>query len=775
MNSEIDQAAASDMEEEEEEEEEKKKHARPPSSYGSMKSESIEDEEEEEEEEKAGGGGEGVFLAPPAPPDPPAPPVVGSQMMYSMYTETHYTEATEMTRPPDGMVIETGGADLEDMMDDELDDEDEILTTCSPEPPEPLEMEGLIQDDENGQPGKLHPDLSLPHVFRSIQNVLTRLSSDELLNFKTSFTKWETVKLPLFLDGDLLDFVDKIFEVYGQSKALSKTISTLESINKVEEVEELKTVCDKAIFCFYLKEKLSRKFFVIREGVIQAGKQNLLNSIYVEPQISTRAYGGVDLSHEILGHSPAPFDVPSEETFVPLSNLFRLQKEDGSLARTVVTTGLPGVGMSVSVAKFALDWAEERANRDLHYVIKLSFRALRLVLERSGNEDRSMLDIMQYFHFPVKDLKLLEEDGVKFLVIMDCFDCYDGTLDWKNAPVINDNYTKVSMDVLVVNIIRGNVLRGARLWILGRRAAVSQIPSQFVDIVTELRGFTDEMKDDYLTRRLTDARMAENIVRHYKRAPTIRILARHPFFCWVVGKVFSYSFRLVNYGSNRPRITPFLITYVTIMTNRRLKFYYRRRDNEMKWTVAEYQLLARVGKMALKMLEVNTSVFTEKDLKEFDLDLKEVVVRSGLCTELNPEGLSGRRRFCFAHFTIQEFMAALYTFFMFYKESRNVLNAGGSSKLRYRSVSPAGLVECALALTMRSEVGHYDLFLRYLCGLFSPHCYKSFLRTLFPQQAPKMEGEGEVVQLLEQTLQTASGINTRNLDECLRELTQESD
>lgn len=47
-----------------------------------------------------------------------------------------------------------------------MDDEDEILMTCSPEPPEPLEMEGLIEADENSQPGRLDPELDLPHIFK---------------------------------------------------------------------------------------------------------------------------------------------------------------------------------------------------------------------------------------------------------------------------------------------------------------------------------------------------------------------------------------------------------------------------------------------------------------------------------------------------------------------------------------------------------------------------------------------------------------------------------
>lgn len=118
-----------------------------------------------------------------------------------------------------------------------------------------------------------------------------------------------------------------------------------------------------ALLRFYLKNILFRKHQVIHEGVVQPGKQNLLNNVYVEPQLSHCGYGGVDPSHEILAQFPTSLQVPREDTFVSVNSLFRLQKDDGSPVKTVVTTGIPGVGMSVSVAKFSLDWAELHANR----------------------------------------------------------------------------------------------------------------------------------------------------------------------------------------------------------------------------------------------------------------------------------------------------------------------------------------------------------------------------------------------------------------------------
>uniref|UniRef100_A0A1A8QSB7 Pyrin domain-containing protein n=1 Tax=Nothobranchius rachovii TaxID=451742 RepID=A0A1A8QSB7_9TELE len=746
-------------------EEEKEKWKRPPSSYGSMKSD-IESTDEEEEGERP------VTVL----PEHPAPPEMRYTVMPSESAVSRFTETTQQTKPPGAMVIDTGSADPDELTEEELEDGDEPLYTCSPEPPEPLEMEGFMQTEEDGQPGRLDPEQDLPHIFKSIQSTLSDLSNEELFKFKTWYYTWQpgSVRTQV-LQGDLLDFVDKSIELLGADKALMNTIKTLESMDKKEEAEKLKNQCKKALFRFYLKNILFRKHQIIHEGVVQAGKQSFLNNVYVEPQLSTHGCGGVDPSHEFLPQPPTPLQVPAEDTFVGVNNLFRLQKDDGSPVRTVVTTGIAGVGMSVSVAKFSLDWAEERANRDLQYVIKLSFKSLWFLRNRSNAVNMSVSEAINYYYSGVKDFKLLDEENTKVLVIMDSFDRYQATLDWQNAPVINDNYTRAPVDVLVVNIIRGNLFRGARLWILGRRAAVSQIPPEFVDVVTELQGFSDEMKDEYLTKRFSNKQLAENIVQHYKRTPTLQILARHPFFCWILATVFDRCFQYQGYGTNPPRLTPFLIHIMIIQTNRRLRFYYGKAENELKWTDTEKKLLTKMAKLAFKMLERNTSVFYEEEVKELGLSLTEVVVFSGLCTEICPP-VPGRRTFCFIHYTFQEFMASLYVFLMFYLESKNVLDSGSLLKHSTLGKSAAGLVKCAVEKTLCFPLGRYEMFLRYLCGLLSSTCYFTLLRGfLYPHNSPKVTGLDVAQQQLEQAIHTATADRVDNLKECLREMIQDDD
>ncbi|KAF3847847.1 hypothetical protein F7725_020875 [Dissostichus mawsoni] len=692
-------------------EEEKKKWTRPPSSYGSMKSDSdhtMEDVEEGKEE------GVAVTFHPPLPvvqPDVPINDGTGMQMIRPDSPETYYTMTTQHTKQAGGLFIDTRSSDLGDVPENDLEDADEPLLADSPEPPMP-----------------------------SIQNVLTLLSFEDLLQFKTWFYQWERdLSRKQAMEGDLLDFVDMILEKLGQDRSLSHTIQTLKSIGKIAEADQLPLVR------FQLQQELSRKHKYIHEGVVQAGKQNLFESIYVEPQISTCGYGGVDPSHEFRPHPPTHLKVPSPLTFVGLNDLLRLQKEDGTPARTVVTTGFAGMGMS-----------------DLQFVFKLSFRNFWTLRQNENHiaKTMSIMDVLEYYYPECKDMKYLEDEDCKFVVVMDSLDCYQEHLDWLNAPVINDNVTKATPSVLVVNIVRGTVLRGARVWILGRRTAISQIPPH------------DTMKDEYLTKRYENAALAAKIVAHYKLLPSLVILTRQPFVCWMVATVFKRNFKYRGYGENPPRLTPFYINVLVVQMNRRLEFYYGKAENELKWSPADKNVATKIGKMAFKMLEKNINV------KEYGVSFTEVTLLSGLCTEL-PE--SDGKRFCFVHFSVQEFMAAVYVFTMFREESKNVLESIllprpklFASKDQTRSV--AGVVQSALSRTLGSQLGHYDMFLRFLCGLLAPDCHDSQLAGfLFRYHMPKVGGLDETQRLLQQAIKTAEVKNrdrVGNLKECLREMTQ---
>lgn len=93
------------------------------------------------------------------------------------------------------------------------------------------------------------------------------------------------------------------------------------------------------------------------------------------------------------------------------------------------------------------------------------------------------------------------------------------------------------------------------------------------------------MKDAYLTKRFGDAELAAKIVAHYKRLPTLSILACQPFVCWIVATVFERRFRYRGYGVHPPRLTPIYVNILIVQTNRRLQFYYGKGENDLVLSV----------------------------------------------------------------------------------------------------------------------------------------------------------------------------------------------
>lgn len=90
------------------------------------------------------------------------------------------------------------------------------------------------------------------------------------------------------------------------------------------------------------------------------------------------------------------------------------------------------------------------------------------------------------------------------------------------------------------------------------------------------------MKESYLKNRWqSDTDLGAKILSHFKRLPTLVMAARHPFVCWMVATVFERCYRYRGYGKDPPRLTPFYVNILMVQMNRRLQFYYDRRENEL--------------------------------------------------------------------------------------------------------------------------------------------------------------------------------------------------
>uniref|UniRef100_H3CB99 Uncharacterized protein n=1 Tax=Tetraodon nigroviridis TaxID=99883 RepID=H3CB99_TETNG len=255
---------------------------------------------------------------------------------------------------------------------------------------------------------------------------------------------------------------------------------------------------------------------------------------------------------------------------------------------------------------------------------------------------------------------------------------------------VNTQHEVSSVNALLVNLIQGNLLPSAFIWITSRPAAANQIPPSCVDRMTEVRGFTDSQKEEYFRRRFRDEDLSKRIISHIKASRSLHIMCQIPVFCWISATVLE------------DMLTPDQRDFLMVQTKRKKQKYGGHQRAE-ELTEADKEVLLKLGQLAFEHLEKGNIMFYPEDLERCGLDVSEVSVYSGVCTKIfrRESVIFQKSVYCFVHLSIQEFLAALY---MFFKEH-----------------DPLQSVDDFLCeVTMKSLIsknGHLDLFVRFLHGL----------------------------------------------------------
>ncbi|CAF87036.1 unnamed protein product, partial [Tetraodon nigroviridis] len=151
---------------------------------------------------------------------------------------------------------------------------------------------------------------------------------------------------------------------------------------------------------------------------------------------------------------------------------------------------------------------------------------------------------------------------------------------------------------------------------------------------------------------------------------------------------------------------------------KRKKRKYGGHQRAEELTEADKEVLLKLGQLAFEHLENGNIMFYPEDLERCGLDVSEVSVFSGVCTEIfrRESVIFQKSVHCFVHLSIQEFLAALYRFHCYTKKNNN----SQFSRL-FKEHEPFQYVdEFLYAATMESlgsKNGHLDLFVRFLHGL----------------------------------------------------------
>ncbi|XP_022622448.1 NLR family CARD domain-containing protein 3-like [Seriola dumerili] len=631
-------------------------------------------------------------------------------------------------------------------------------------------------------------------------HTLENLRKDEFQKFKWHLQQGDSSKgyrsIPegRLEEAEMWRTVDLMEQTYTGPKAVEVTRKILKKINRNDLVLRLSDarsapeVPEPRIITYYqakLQSNLHDSFMCAREGWAQKKDEQRLIDIYTELWVTPGGDVHINTQHEVRLIEKAGKQTETEKPIKPI-DMFKHPSGKYRPIRTVLTNGIAGIGKTFFVQKFLLDWAEKRPNEDVHLIFPFTFRHLNSLKGK-------VCSLAELIHKCIPATKHISDDALtyiftnmeasgntnydksefKLLFILDGLDESRLQLDCStNEKQVGDfDVTQsMSLDVLMTNLIKGNLLPSARLWITTRPAAANQIHSDFVDVVTEVRGFTDPQKEEYFRKRFRDEEQARSIISHIKTSHSLHIMCHIPVFCWFTATVLEDMLKTREGGELPKTLTEMYTLFLVFHIDQTTKKY----GKKMKY-------IESLAKLAFQQLEEGKIIFYEDDLKESGIDVSGASKYSGVFTEIFKEE-RGRKDedkiFSFVHLSVQEHLAAVYVRMCLIKHNRNVMSEPRTTSQRlwttFTRLPAAEVHRIAIDKALQSPNGHLDLFLRFLLGL-SQEPSQKLLPELLKNKRSRSETNQETVQYIKRKInKNLSPEKSINLFYCLNELNDRS-
>ncbi|XP_050835867.1 NLR family CARD domain-containing protein 3 isoform X2 [Serinus canaria] len=419
--------------------------------------------------------------------------------------------------------------------------------------------------------------------------------------------------------------------------------------------------------------------------------------------------------HDILqvettkGLPRASKSIPLEKLFLPLSKV-------SIPPRISVTVGVAGIGKSTLVKLFVCSWAKGEISRDILSVLPLTFRELNTHEKLSA--ERLLCSACPHTAEPGS----LSAGAARTLLILDGLDEFKTPLDFSNAAVCTDPKKEIQVDNLITNIIRGNLLQEASVWVTSRPAAAGQIPGGLVDRMTEIQGLGAAEMKDFLDQMFPgNGDLSGQVLQHIRANRSLHVLCTIPGFCRISGSSIAY---FLKHGGDRYREA----TVVPRTLSEIYSYYFKmalsgdwlekpREALRIEQAVnTSKKLVGSLGRLAFYGLLRRKHVFYEQDMKAHGIDLS--LLHSCLSTRLLlKEDMPASTAYYFPHLTTQEFLAALY---YYTAAKRAIFDLFTESGVSWPKLGFLSHFRSAVHRALQAEHGQLDIFIRFLSGLLSP-------------------------------------------------------
>ncbi|KAK5622754.1 hypothetical protein CRENBAI_025113 [Crenichthys baileyi] len=567
--------------------------------------------------------------------------------------------------------------------------------------------------------------------------------------------------------ADRTDTVDQMLQTYCES-TLEVTKKVLRKLDRNDLVRVLagkngEPISEGFADCQRnLKTSLLRKLESSMENPKKG--QNSEEETYVEMSLTIKQCKEFSTEHENRQIAYASRKIAKPEKIIRHDDIFNPTPGADKTVKKVLTTGMAGIGKTVLTQKFTLNWAEDKANQDFHFTFPISFRELNAV----KNKKFSLVELVQHFFTETKEAEISNFEEFRVILILDGLDESRLPLDFRGNKKVTDSKESVSVDVLVTNIIKGNLLPSAHIWITTRPAAASRIPVDCVDMVTEVTGFNHAQKLQYFKKKCRDDKLVSKILPYINASQSLKILCHMPVCCWITATVAEDLLK------NREKELPETLTELYINF---LLVQFRQKavtEGGPQWNQSCKEKILTLGKLAFEQLQKGNLVFYESDLKASGINIKSASVFTGMFSEIFKESEHAKDKVCcFTHLSVQEFLAALYVHLTFMNSQVNVLEETQSTwmVLARRKSNPQ---HTAVDKALQSPNGDLDMFLRFLLGLLLPSS-QSLLKGLVKQTENNTQPIQEAIKYIKERL--GADLSTEqsiNLLYCLNELNDNS-
>lgn len=396
--------------------------------------------------------------------------------------------------------------------------------------------------------------------------------------------------------------------------------------------------------------------------------------------------------------------------------------------RVTLTVGVAGSGKSRLVRRFVRLWSGGQIYPEISLAIPIA------CWELSSFDRLSMERLLRLFvPYESADV-ILANEACKVLLIFDGLEEFRQALDFADAPATSDPRREVPVSDLITNIVRGNLLPGAALWLLSRPGVGAKVPAGLVDRVTEVPPLSRAQIQDYInhcntntldvyalpenskTQSVSQTHVPEDVSSqawaYLNSQKPLLILCSVPAVCHIIITTLS---RLLKVSDPDTTSLPRTLTEVYA------HYCWPHLSTSDATGGGVRKPLSTLGRLAFYSLLRRRHTFSDAELRTYGVDaLLQVGTLGYRVLRRKPSWSSDAVAWQFTHASAQEFLGAL---FYYVSSRRGMFDLFSESGVSWPRIGFHSHYRAALQKTNQSDPaaqGNLDLFMRFLSGLLSP-------------------------------------------------------